>query len=162
MSQIDRLHLANEEYRHTHVHVDDARPSRHMAVLTCMDARIDVFAVLGLRSGEAHVLRNAGARVTDDVLRSLAVSTHALAVDTLVVMQHTGCGLVGVSDEELQRMTDSDLTFLTIDEHAAALRHDVDVLVSMPYLEPLQSIAGLVYEIETGALDEIVRWERPA
>ena len=70
-----------------------------------MDARIDVFAALGLHLGEAHVIRNAGGRVTDDVLRSLALSSHVLGVDTVVVMQHTKCGVAGVSDEELRRMT---------------------------------------------------------
>ncbi len=75
-----------------------------------MDARIDVFAVLGLHLGEAHVIRNAGGRVTDDVLRSLALSSGVLGVDTAVVMQHTGCGLAGVSDAEL-RGTDREPTW---------------------------------------------------
>ena len=79
--------------------VGDARPSLRMAVVTCMDSRIDVFAVLGLHLGEAHVIRNAGGRVTDDVLRSLALSSHVLGVETVVVMQHTQCGLAGVTDE---------------------------------------------------------------
>ena len=71
-------------------------------MITCMDARIDVFAVLGLHLGEAHVIRNAGGRVTEDVLRSLALSCHVLGVDTVVVMQHTKCGLTGVTDEYLR------------------------------------------------------------
>ena len=83
----------------------DPRPGRHLAVVTCMDARIDVFAVLGLHLGEAHVIRNAGGRVTDDVLRSLALSSGVLGVDTAVVMQHTKCGLAGVTDAELRALT---------------------------------------------------------
>ena len=93
-----------------------------------MDARIDVFAALGLHLGEAHVIRNAGGRVTDDVLRSLALSTHVLGVDTVVIMQHTKCGLAGVTDEELRRLTGAGLGFFPIDDHAAALREDIHLL----------------------------------
>jgi carbonic anhydrase len=125
-----------------------------------MDARIDVFAVLGLHLGEAHVIRNAGGRVTDDVLRSLALSSHVLGVDTVVVMQHTKCGLAGVSDEELRERTGADLGFYPIDDHAAALREDVETLRATPYLAPIRQIAGLVYDVETGKLDPVVRWER--
>ena len=103
MTQIARLLAANEGYAAARANVADPRPGRRLAVVTCMDARIDVFAVLGLHLGEAHVIRNAGGRVTDDVLRSLALSSHVLGVDTVVVMQHTKCGLAGVTDEELQR-----------------------------------------------------------
>ena len=116
----------------------DPRPGRHLAVVTCMDARIDVFAVLGLHLGEAHVIRNAGGRVTEDVLRSLALSSGVLGVDTAVVMQHTKCGLVGVSDAQLRELTGADLGFLPIDDHAAALREDVERLARTPYLSGLQ------------------------
>jgi carbonic anhydrase len=121
-----------------------------------------VFAVLGLHLGEAHVIRNAGGRVTDDVLRSLALSSHVLGVDTVVVMQHTKCGLAGVTDEELRKLTGADLGFFPIDDHAAALREDVATLTATPFLVPLQVIAGLVYDVESGELDDVVRWERPA
>jgi carbonic anhydrase len=126
-----------------------------------MDARIDVFAVLGLHLGEAHVIRNAGGRVTDDVLRSLALSTGVLGVNTAVVMQHTKCGLAGVTDGELRVLTGADLGFLPIDDHAAALREDVERLARVPYLSRLHMIAGLVYDVESGQLEEIVRWARP-
>ena len=102
MSQIDQLLAANKGYAAARANVADARPGRHIAVVTCMDARIDVFAALGLHLGEAHVIRNAGGRVTEDVLRSLALSSHVLGVDTVVVMQHTECGLAGRTDEELR------------------------------------------------------------
>ena len=160
MSLIDELRAANEEYVGRHVPIAEARPVRHLAVLTCMDARIDVFAVLGLRTGDAHVIRNAGGRVTDDMLRSLAVSTHVLGVDTLVVMQHTKCGMAGVSDDELQRLTTADLEFLTIDDHTASLQHDVDQLSATPYLDRLRTIAGVLYDLESGRVDEIVHWQR--
>src|SRR3978361_561614 len=100
MTQIARILSANQAYAKARAQVAEARPSQNLAVITCMDARIDVFAALGLHLGEAHVLRNAGGRVTDDVLRSLALSTHVLGVDTLVVMQHPPWGRGGVTDEQ--------------------------------------------------------------
>ncbi len=162
MSPIARLLAANANYAAARANVADARPSLHLAVVTCMDARIDVFAVLGLQLGEAHVIRNAGGRVTDDVLRSLALSTHVLGVDTVVVMQHTKCGLAGQSDEELRRVTGADFGFYPIDDHAAALHEDVELLSTRPYLGPLGVIAGFVYDVESGQIDDVVRWERPA
>lgn len=162
MREIDRLIEANEGYAAARANVADSRPSRHLAVVTCMDARIDVFAVLGLHLGEAHVIRNAGGRVTDDVLRSLALSCHVLGVDTVVVMQHTKCGLAGVTDGELQQLTGADLGFFPIDDHPAALREDISILSTTSYLGPIQNIAGFVYDVETGRLDDVVRWQRPA
>src|SRR5918997_4373434 len=138
MTEVARLLAANQAYAAARANVADARPSRHLAVLTCMDARIDVFAVLGLHLGEAHVLRNAGGRVTDDVLRSLALSCHVLGVDTVVVMQHTRCGLAGVTDDELRARTGADLAFFPIDDHAAALKEDVDLLATTSYLARLK------------------------
>src|SRR2546423_13271317 len=126
-----------------------------------MDARIDVFAVLGLHLGEAHVIRNAGGRVTEDVLRSLALSAHVLGVDTVVVMQHTRCGLAGVTDEELRARTGADLGFFPIDDHAAALRQDVQTLTEKPYLAPVRAIAGFIFDVESGEITEGTRWERP-
>lgn len=162
MTTIARLLDANHDYASARENLADARPSLHLAVLTCMDARIDVFAALGLRLGEAHVIRNAGGRVTDDVLRSVAVSSHILGVTSLVVMQHTKCGMTGVTDEELQAKTGADLGFYSIDDHAAALREDIDLLTTKPYLSPLQTIAGFIYDVETGRVEDVTRWERPA
>ena len=160
MSEIERMLAANKRYAAEHIDSGDARPKRRVAVVTCMDARIDVFAVLGLQLGEAHVIRNAGGRVTDDVLRSLALSSQVLGVDTVVVMQHTNCGLAGVTDEELRRLTGAEFGFFPIDDHAAALEEDVKILTGQTYLEPIMSIVGLVYDVETGALEDIVHWER--
>jgi carbonic anhydrase len=161
MTQIPDLLAANHRYAAAHTPIADAAPSRRLAVVTCMDARIDVLAVLGLHLGEAHVVRNAGGRVTDDVLRSLALSSGVLGVDTVVVMQHTGCGVAGVTDEELRRRTGSDLDFLPIADHAAALRADMDTLARTPYLAGLRTIAGCLYDVESGRLGDVVRWERP-
>ena len=139
----------------------DQRPAHRLAVVTCMDARIDVFAVLGLELGDAHVIRNAGGRLTDDVLRSLALSSSALGVDTVVVMQHTKCGLEGASEAELRARTGADLDFLPIADHEAALKADIERLSGTPYLSALQRIAGFVYDVESGRVEDVVRWERP-
>ena len=160
MTEVSRLLVDNEKYAAARANVADPRPSRRLAVITCMDARIDVFAALGLHLGEAHVIRNAGGRVTDDVLRSLTLSTHVLGVDTVVIMQHTKCGLAGVTDEELRRRTGADFDFFPIDDHAAALREDIEFLISKPYLEPLTTIAGFVYDVESGDIADVVRWQR--
>jgi carbonic anhydrase len=162
MAEIARLLEANSWYAAARARVGDPRPSRRLAVLTCMDARIDVFAALGLQLGEAHVIRNAGGRVTEDVLRSLALSTHVLGVRTVVVMQHTKCGLAGVTDEELRQHTGADVGFLPIRDHAEDLREDIELLVATPYLDTVAVFAGLVYDVETGSVIETTRHERAA
>ena len=161
MNEIGRLLAANQAYAAARAYLTDPRPSRRLAVVTCMDARIDVFAALGLHLGESHVIRNAGGRVTDDVLRSLAVSSHVLGVDTVVIMQHTKCGLVGVTDEELRERTGADLGFFPIDDHSTALREDIDLLASTAYLGPVKVFAGFVYDVETGRINDVAHWERP-
>jgi carbonic anhydrase len=161
VTELAALLAAAKAYAEGCPNVADPRPTRGLAVVTCMDARIDVGSLLGLRIGEAHLIRNAGGRVTDDVLRSLALSTKAMGVDTVVVMQHTGCGIAGVTDQELRRRTGADIDFFTITDHAAALRSDIDVLIDTAYLEPVTLVAGLLYDIDSGDLDEIVRRERP-
>jgi carbonic anhydrase len=160
--QIDQLLEANTSYAAARQGVTDSKPSRHLAVLTCMDARIDTFAVMGLHLGDAHIIRNAGGRVTEDVLRSLALSSHVLGVDTVVVMQHTQCGLTGVTDDELREITGADVGFLPIDDHDSALREDIEVLKAVPYLAPIVTFAGLVYDVDSGVLAERLRWDRPA
>jgi carbonic anhydrase len=164
MTEIDRLLAANEGYAAgapRGAEPADPRPSRHLALVTCMDARIDLLAALGLHPGEAQMIRNAGGRVTDDVLRSLALSVQVFGVDTVVVMQHTGCGLAGVTNEELRRRTGADLDFHPIDDHAAALEEDIGILASTPYLAPLTVIAGFVYDVARRRIDDVIRWERP-
>ena len=160
MTQIARLLEANRAYASARAKVADGFPTLRLAVITCMDARIDVFAVLGLHLGEALVLRNAGGRITDDTLRSLALATHVLAVDTLVVMQHTKCGLAGVTDEELRSISGADLGFFPIDDHPAALREDIDILTGTPYLGLLADISGFIYDVESGEVEDVVDWRR--
>jgi carbonic anhydrase len=161
MPQIAQLLAANEGYAAARANVHDPRPGRHLAVVTCMDARIDVFAALGLHLGEALVIRNAGGRVTEDVLRSLALGSHVLGVHTVVVMQHTKCGLEGKTDEQLQDLTGADLGFLAIADHGEALREDIAQLTSTPYLSRINVVAGFVYDVESGRIDRLTRWDRP-
>lgn len=160
MPELARLLDANSTYARTHERTDQARPARGLAIVACMDARVDVAAVLGLERGDAHVIRNAGGRVTDDVLRSLAVSTHVTGVDTVVLMQHTDCAMASTTDEQLQARTGANLRFFTIGDHHAALRHDIETLSSAPFLQRVTVMAGFVYDVETGAIDEVVRRER--
>lgn len=127
-----------------------------------MDARIDVLTALGLHPGEAHVVRNAGGRVTDDVCRSLALSSKMLGVNTVVVMQHTKCGLAGVTDQELRDRTGADIPFFAIESHAPALCQDVDLLLNTTYLDSVATIAGFLYDVDTGEITEVVRRGRPA
>jgi carbonic anhydrase len=162
VTEIARLLEANQRYADTRDKLDGRQPRRHLAVVTCIDTRIDPLDVLGLELGEAVVLRNAGARVTDDVLRTLAVSTHVLGVDTVVLMQHTTCGLTDTTDDELRARTGAELDFLVIDDHGSTLRTDVDRLARIPYLASITSMAGLLYDLDSGLVDQLVAWERAA
>lgn len=157
MDPFERLLSDNRRYVPSHQAIDGPRPARRLAVVTCMDARIDVLGMLGLELGEAHVVRNAGGRVTEDVLRSLALSSHALGVDTVAVVEHTGCGLTGTSDAALRHLTGADVEFLAIDDHAATIRRDVALIASTPYLGAIASVAGFLFDVTTGTLDEVVR-----
>lgn len=136
------------------------RPSRGVAVVTCMDVRVDPRDILGLSFGEAHVLRNAGARVTIDVLRGLALSTHALGAETVVIMQHTRCGLTGTSEAELRRLTGAALDFRVIDDHERTLLDDLDLITTASYLRPIRRVAAFLYDLDSGVVTEVARWTR--
>jgi len=160
MAELDRLLAANAGFAASADKVHDTRPRLGLAVVTCMDTRIDPLAVLGLDLGDAHVLRNAGARVTDDVLRSLALSVHVLGVRTVAVIEHTDCGLAATTDEELRERTGAPLEFLALDDHAAALGHDVERLAGAPFLAPVGEFAGWLLDTSTGTLEQVVRLSR--
>lgn len=137
-------------------------PQRHLTVVTCMDARIDALAVLGLHEGDAHILRNAGGRVSDDVLRSLLVSTHLLGVRNVVVLHHTQCGMASIDHHEVRQLltevTEEDwqgLDLLTIDDRERALRDDVQ-RVRTSTLLPEVAVVGWVYDVATGRIREVV------
>ena len=128
-------------------------PARRLAVVTCMDARIDPLATLGLDVGEAHVLRNAGGRVTEDVLRSLALSTHGLGVREVGVIHHTGCGLQGVDNAELNRQAGLvGVDFLPFADMDAAVAEDVAALVDSGYLAPGTVVWGAVHDLDAGVV----------
>lgn len=163
MSSIDSLLAANATFASSfRSEIEGPRPKRSIAVVTCIDTRIDPLAVFGVGLGEVVVLRNAGGRVTDDVLRSLAVATHVLDVEAVVLMQHIACGVLGVTDDDLRRRTGADLAFFTIDDHRTALDADIEMLASAPFLLGLSDIAGVVYDVESGEVEPVARWTRQA
>ena len=138
----------------------DPRPQRKLAVLTCMDTRIDVYRILGLKRGDAHIIRNAGGLVTNDALRSLTISQRLLGTEEIVVMMHEGCGLRAASEEELaERMgLEDDASGFAqgaFDDVEQALRLSVARLRSAPTLIARDSIRGLVFDPHTDALREV-------
>ena len=136
------------------------RPTKKLAVVTCMDSRIDVDAVLGLTLGDAHVIRNAGGRVTDDVLRSLAISVGLLGVESVIVMEHTLCGLAGTTDDDLRARTGANLPFHAIADHDSALREDVETLANASHLTAIRTIDGVLYDLDAGKVVDVCHWER--
>jgi carbonic anhydrase len=136
-----------------------SRPSRRVAVLTCMDVRIDPAQLLGLERGDAHVLRNAGGLVTDDVLRSLAASQRLLGTEEVVVVMHDRCGLCGASEDEFARTLAADgaaqdYRLGAFDDVEAALRAGLARLRAAPDLSVRDRVRGLVFDPESGALRE--------
>ena len=136
---------------------------RGLAILTCIDSRIDPLAVLGLEPGDAKILRNAGARVTGDTLRSLALAVAALGVTRIAVVQHTDCRMAASSDDELRdavaEVTGAPHpTFepLAIRDQATTLRDDVDRLLASPLIASGVVVGGLVYELRSGRLTSVV------
>lgn len=159
----DDLLEGNAAYADEFPHADLPRePGKHLAVVTCMDARLDVFAMLGLDEGDVHVIRNAGARVTDDVLRSLIASTEALGVTRVVLIEHTDCGMAAATDDELKELVkerrgidEVPIEFHTIDDAEQAVRDDVALLRNSPYLSDDLDIGGFVYDVQTGKLTPV-------
>jgi carbonic anhydrase len=139
----------------------DVRPRRRLAVVTCMDSRINVFSVLGLRDGEAHILRNAGGVITDDVIRSLAVSQRRLGTREVMLIHHTDCGLQALTDDgfraELQQASGVAPAFAieSFSDLDADVRQSVLRVRRSPFLLHLGSVRGFVYDVDTHALREI-------
>ena len=137
----------------------EAGAARHLAVVTCIDSRIDALAVIGVHAGDAMVVRNAGARVTDDVLRTLVLATTVLGVDRILVMPHTRCKMASVEESALhaailrQHGIDTrSLEFRTVADQEAALRDDVTRVRSSPFLRPEVVVGGAVYDVTSGRL----------
>jgi carbonic anhydrase len=138
----------------------DPRPRRKVAVLACMDTRIDLFPMLGLERGDAHIIRNAGGLVTDDAIRSLSASQRLLGTEEIVVVMHDGCGLHGASEDEFAEVLASDGALPTwrlgaFDDVEAALRRGLARLRSSPELPQREHVRGLVFNPETGELREV-------
>jgi carbonic anhydrase len=160
MTGIDDLLAANRAHVAVGPRTTDPRPRRGMVVITCMDARIDLAAAFGIQPDDAQVLRNAGARVTEDVLRSLAVSCSVLGVATIVIVHHTGCLISTYGEEELRRRTGATLLFRAFDDHAEAARADIALLADAAYLASVTSIVSVLYDVDTGAATELATWQR--
>jgi carbonic anhydrase len=139
----------------------DVRPSRKLAIVTCMDSRLDVFAALGLGDGEAHVLRNAGGVITDDVIRSLAVSQRRLGTREVMLIHHTDCGMLSLTDDgfraELQEATGVAPAF-AIESFAdldADVRQSILRVRRSPFLLHRDRVRGFVYDVDTHRLREV-------
>lgn len=163
MPRFKELLEANSAYvasgRHQALPVE---PSRQLVVLTCMDSRIDAFAALGLHLGDAHVLRTAGARVTDDMLRSLTLSTHVLGTRTVVVLGHTRCGLHDPEATLVPRLTQAMGRSPIVREWgefsdpAVAVREDCQRLLRWPDRPDGFRVAGGVIDVDTGEIHAVV------
>ncbi len=138
-----------------------AEPALQVAVVACMDARIDVHRILGFQLGDAHVIRNAGGIVTDDVLRSLVVSQRLLGTREIVLIHHTRCGMMPERDEELLREVEAEtglrpsFAFGTFSELELDVRASIDRITEDPFIPHKDSVRGFVYEVETGRLREV-------
>lgn len=137
------------------------RPALRVAVVTCMDCRLDLFALLGLRPGEAHVIRNAGGVVTDDVIRSVAISQRRLGTREVLVLQHTGCGMTTFTDDEFRSELEHETglrppwaveAFVDVKEN---VRQSVERIKRSPYLTHTEVARGFVVDIRTHVVDEI-------
>jgi carbonic anhydrase len=132
-------------------------PGRRLAVLACMDARLTVEDVLGLRTGDAHIIRNAGGLATDDAIRSLVISQHLLGTEEVIVIEHTGCGMLTFEDEPVREKIAADqgvsvdLPLLPFGDLEANLRAQVDRIRAHPWIKDVP-VHGVVYEVETGRL----------
>jgi carbonic anhydrase len=135
-------------------------PGRRLAVLACMDARLTVEDVLGLRTGDAHIIRNAGGLATDDAIRSLVISQHLLGTEEIIVIEHTGCGMLTFQDEPVQKTiaketgTQLDLPLLAFPDLEANLRAQLERIRAHPWVKDVP-INGVIYEVETGRIRPI-------
>jgi carbonic anhydrase len=162
MTETDTLLENNEAYAASFDKGDlPAPPARKVAVLACMDARLDPARILGLEEGDAHVIRNAGGVVTDDALRSLAISQHELGTAEIVLLHHTKCGMQTFTDEDFAAKLESEAgsrpewrahAFSDLDED---VRDSIAAIKGSPFVPRTDNVRGFVYDVETGALREV-------
>jgi carbonic anhydrase len=138
-----------------------AAPERHLTVVACMDARLDLFALLGLKIGDAHILRNAGGVVTPDVIRSVAISQRLLGTTEIMLIHHTGCGLLNTTDEEFRAQLKADTglepdwaveAFTDLDED---VRESIARIKADPFVPHKDSVRGFVFDVKSGELREV-------
>jgi carbonic anhydrase len=162
MSVTDELLRNNEAYAETFDKGDlPMPPAKHIAIVTCMDARLSPYVMLGLREGDAHVIRNAGGVITDDEIRSLLISQRLLGTTEVILVHHTDCGMLTFSDDEVADQIESDTgvrppfpleSFPDLDGN---VRDSMEKIKSNPFIPNKDSVRGFVYEVETGRLREV-------
>jgi carbonic anhydrase len=137
-------------------------PRRKVAIVSCMDARLIPTEMLGLGEGDAHVIRNAGGVITDDEIRSLAISQHELGTEEVLLIHHTDCGLLKITDEEFQDRLEAEAgrrpewhsgAFKDLD---TSVRDSIRAVTESPFIPRKHSVRGFVYDVETGRLREVV------
>ncbi|WP_410590347.1 beta-class carbonic anhydrase [Amycolatopsis sp. lyj-23] len=136
-------------------------PAKHVAVLACMDARINVYGVLGLQEGEAHVIRNAGGVVTEDEIRSLAISQRLLGTEEIILIHHTDCGMLTFTDDDFKQSIQDEVgikppwaaeAFADLDDD---VRQSIARIRNSPFIPKKDSIRGFVFDVATGKLNEV-------
>jgi carbonic anhydrase len=136
-------------------------PGKGLAVVACMDARLNVYALLGLSEGEAHVIRNAGGVVSDDVLRSLVISQRLLGTREVVLVHHTDCGMLTFTDDQVKADIEADVGFRphfaleAFSDLERDIRQSIARIKASPFVPHKDSIRGFVYDVRTGALQEV-------
>jgi carbonic anhydrase len=162
VSTTDDLLANNESYAASFDKGDlPVLPARKTAVVACMDARLNVYGILGLGEGDAHVIRNAGGVVTDDAIRSLAISQRLLGTEEIILIHHTGCGMLTFSDDDFKQSIEQDTgirppwaaeAFGDLD---ADVRQSIARIKASPFIPHKDTVRGFVYEVETGRLREV-------
>src|SRR3954447_23641488 len=160
MSEVDRMLAANEGWASRFPGSKDVRPARKVAVVACMDSRMPLFQMLGLDVGDAHVIRNAGGVITEDVIRSLTVSQHVLGTRETLLVHHTQCGLQSTDDTAFADLVEQSTgrrppwAVRAFRDPEADVRESMRLLRESPYLVP-HEVRGTVYDVTTGALHEV-------
>jgi carbonic anhydrase len=161
MSVTDELLKNNESYASTFSGPLPLPPSKHLAVVACMDARLDVYRILGLNEGEAHVIRNAGGVITDDEIRSLAISQRLLGTTEIILIHHTDCGMLTFTDDGFKQQIQDETgikpewaaeAFVDIEED---VRQSLRRIQASPFVTKHESARGFVFDVATGRLTEV-------
>ncbi len=164
MSELDRMIEANRRYAEGFGEGGKPMPpARHVAILTCMDARIHPEQALGLAIGDAHMIRNAGGRASDDAIRSLIISSRLLGTNEFAVIHHTDCGMVTFSNQQLrEKLADeagtdaSAIDFLPFSDLRQSVTEDVHRILDTPHLDDAIPVSGYIYDVHSGALELVV------